>query len=115
MQRKVILSAITAAAIAQHFKRDYAVLAFSNGVSILREVDERAGPENVLERLFALQSHGDTNIRLALEAGLKYVNKFDRKTGLLLTDGDWNRGGDPFQAAVRYDKLSVMCPFGKPE
>ncbi|MBL7178107.1 MAG: VWA domain-containing protein [Desulfobacteraceae bacterium] len=108
MQRKVILSAITAAAIAQHFKRDYAVLAFSNGVSILREVDERAGPENVLERLFALQSHGDTNIRLALEAGLKYVNKFDRKTGLLLTDGDWNRGGDPFQAAVRYDKLSVI-------
>ncbi|MBW2093962.1 MAG: AAA family ATPase [Deltaproteobacteria bacterium] len=108
MQRKVILSAITAAAIAQHFKRDYAVLAFSNGVSILREMDERAGPEKVLERLFALQSHGDTNIRLALEAGLKYVNKFERKTGLLLTDGDWNRGGDPFQAAVRYDKLSVI-------
>ena len=108
MQSKVILSAITAAAIAQHFKRDYAVLAFSNGVSVLREVDERAGPEKVLERLFALQSHGDTNIRLALEAGLKYVNKFDRKTGLLLTDGDWNRGGDPFQAAVRYDKLSVI-------
>ena len=108
MQSKVILSAITAAAIAQHFKRDYAVLAFSNGVSVLREVDERAGPEKVLERLFAVQSHGDTNIRLALEAGLKYVNKFERKTGLLLTDGDWNRGGDPFQAAVRYDKLSVI-------
>ena len=108
MQSKVILAAITAAAIAQHFKKDYAVLAFSNGISVLREVDERAGPEKVLERLFALQSHGDTNIRLALEAGLKYVTRFERKTGLLLTDGDWNRGGDPFQAAVRYDKLSVI-------
>ena len=108
MQSKVILSAITAAAIAQHFKRDYAVLAFSNGISVLRETDERAGPEKVLERLFALESHGDTNIRLALEAGLKYVTRFERKTGLLLTDGDWNRGGDPFSAAVRYDKLSVI-------
>ncbi len=108
MQSKIILSAITAAAIAQHFKKDYAVLAFSNGISILREVDERAGPEKVLERLFALQSHGDTNIRLALEAGLKYITRFERKTGLLLTDGDWNRGGDPFQAAVRYHKLSII-------
>ena len=108
MQSKVILSAITAAAIAQHFKRDYAVLAFSNGISVLREMHEQVGPEKVLERLFALQSHGDTNIRLALEAGLKYVTRFERKTGLLLTDGDWNRGGDPFSAAVRYDKLSVI-------
>jgi len=108
MQSKVILSAITAAAIAQHFKRDYAVLAFSNGISVLREVDERAGPEKVLERLFALQPHGDTDIRLALEAGFTYVTRFERKTGLLLTDGDWNKGGDPFPAAVRYDKLSVI-------
>jgi hypothetical protein len=108
MQNKVILSAITAAAIAQHFKRDYAVLAFSNGVSVLREVEERAGPEKVLERLFTLQSHGETNIRLALETGLKYVSNFERKDGLILTDGDWNRGGDPFQAAVRFHKLSVI-------
>jgi len=28
------------------------------------------------------------------------VAKFERKAGLLLTDGNWNRGGDPFQAAV---------------
>jgi hypothetical protein len=108
MQTKIILSGITAAAIAQHFKRDYAVLAFSNGVFVLREIGERAGPEMVLKRLFSLESHGDTNIRLALEEGLKHVNKFERKTGLLLTDGGWNRGGDPFSAAVRYDKLSVI-------
>jgi len=108
MQTKIILSGITAAAIAQHFKRDYAVLAFSNGVFVLRETGERAGPEMVLKRLFSLESYGDTNIRSALEEGLTHVSKFQRKTGLLLTDGDWNRGGDPFRAAVRYDKLSVI-------
>ena len=105
---KIILAAITAASIAQHFKTDYAVLAFSNRVSVLRAIDEPTGPEEVLERLFALELHGDTDIRLALEKGLTHINKFERKTGLILTDGAWNRGGDPLEAAVRFDRLSVI-------
>ncbi len=65
-----------------------------------------------MHRLFALKSYGDTNIRMVLEAGLKHIGKFERKVGLILTDGDWNRGGDPFAAAVRFDKLSVIgFPF----
>jgi hypothetical protein len=59
-----------------------------------------------------LQSYGDTNIRVVLEAGLKHIGKFERKAGLLLTDGDWNKGGNPLQAASRFDKLSVIgFPF----
>ncbi|MGD8647371.1 MAG: AAA family ATPase [Desulfobacterales bacterium] len=116
MQSNIILAAITAAAIAQHFKKDYGILAFNSGVCILKEVDESAGPEKVLERLFALQSCGDTNIRGVLEAGLQHVDKFERKDGLLLTDGDWNKGGNPFQAAVQFDKLSVIgFPFAANE
>ena len=112
MQSNIILAAITAAAIAQHFKKDYAVLAFNSGVCILKDIDEPAGSEKVLKRLFALKSCGDTNIRSVLEAGLQHVSKFERKAGLLLTDGDWNKGGDPFQAAVQFDKLSVIgFPF----
>jgi MoxR-like ATPase len=112
MQSNVILAAIIAAAIAQHFKKDYAILAFNSGVCMLKDIDESAGPEKVLRRLFALKSCGDTNIRGVLEAGLHHVSKFERKTGLLLTDGDWNKGGDPFQAAVQFDKLSVIgFPF----
>jgi hypothetical protein len=112
MQSNVILAAIIAAAIAQHFKKNYAILAFNSGVCMLKEIDESAGPEKVLRRLFALKSCGDTNIRGVLEAGLRHVSKFERKAGLLLTDGDWNKGGDPFQAAVQFDKLSVIgFPF----
>lgn len=105
---KVILAAITAAAIAYHFKRDYAILAFNNRVSILKGIEDKTGPEEILEKLFALELQGDTDVRLALEAGLKQVSKFDRKTGLILTDGAWNQGGDPLAAASRYDKLSVI-------
>jgi hypothetical protein len=108
MQSQIILAAITAAAIAQHFKTDYAILAFSSGVGVLKEINESAGPETVLKRLFSLKSHGDTNIRMALEAGLLHIRHFKHKKGLLLTDGDWNKGGNPFQAAVRFDKLSVI-------
>lgn len=105
---KIILAAITAASIAQHFKNDYAILAFSNQVSFLKGIDEPTGPEEVLEKLFALELRGDTDIRLALERGLRHIDKFERKMGLLLTDGAWNQGGDPLQMAVRFDKLSVI-------
>lgn len=112
MKSKIILVAITAAAIAQHFKKDYAILAFNSGVGVLKDVDEPAGPEKVLQRLFALKSYGETNIRMVLEAGLQHVSKFERKVGLILTDGDWNKGGNPFAAAKKFDKLSVIgFPF----
>jgi hypothetical protein len=116
MQSKIILAAITAAAIAQHFKKDYAILAFNSGVGVLKDVAEPAGPEKVLQRLFALQSYGETNIRMVLEAGLKHICKFERKAGLLLTDGDWNKGGNPLPAASRFDKLNVIgFPFANNE
>ncbi len=105
---KIILDGITASSIAQHFKCDYAILAFSNQVTILKGIDESSGPEEVLERLFALELYGDTDTRLALEAGLQHLSNREIKKGLILTDGAWNRGGDPLAAAARFDKLSVI-------
>ena len=62
MQSNIILAAITAAAIAQHFKKDYGILAFNSGVCILKEVDESTGPEKILKGCLRSQSCGDTNI-----------------------------------------------------
>ena len=109
MQSKIILAATIAAAVAQHFKRDYALIVFNTGVSVLKKLEENIGPERVLEKLFSLHSYGETNIRMALEAGVKAVGKFERKSGLILTDGDWNKGGDPLPMAARFDKLSVIA------
>ena len=113
---KVILAAITAASIAQHFKMDYAILGFCNRVSVLRDINEATGPETVVERIFGLELKGDTDIHLALEAGLKQVSNFERKIGLLLTDGAWNHGDDPLAVAAKFDKLSVIgFPPAKPD
>lgn len=105
---KIILAAITTASIAHHFKTNYAVLAFSNEVSVLKAIDEPTAPEEVLARLFDLQLQGDTDIRLALQRGIRHIRNFERKTGLILTDGAWNRGGDPLETAARFDKLCVI-------
>lgn len=105
---KIMLAAVTAATIAQHFKRDYAILAFSNRVTVLKGINENKGPEAVLEKLFALELKGDTDVRLVLNEGLKQLDKFERKMGLILTDGAWNQGGDPLETAAAFDKLSVI-------
>jgi hypothetical protein len=105
---KVILAAITAAAIAQHFKQDYAVLAFSNKVSVLKGIRDTTGPEGVLQRLFALELKGDTDVRQVLAAALEQMDTFERKMGLILTDGAWNQGGDPLAMAPLFDQLSVI-------
>lgn len=112
---KIVLAAITAATIAYHFKRDYAVLAFSDQVTVLKGLNERIGPEKVLEKLFGLTLRGDTNIGLALKKGLEQLGDFEQKKGLLLTDGAWT-SGNPQEAASLFDKLNVLCfPPAKPE
>lgn len=106
---KIVLAAITAASIAQHFKKDYAILAFNNQVSVLKGIEVQTVPEEIITELFALDLYGDTDIRLALESGLTHVGKFEHKRGLILTDGAWNRGGNPLEPASRFDKLSVIA------
>ncbi|MBS4025916.1 MAG: VWA domain-containing protein [Clostridia bacterium] len=113
---KIVLAAITTAAIALHFKRNYAVLAFSSKGKVIKATDQEVSPELILEKIFALELMGDTNIRDVLSQGLKQMNDHSRKIGLLLTDGHWNQGGNPLEVAGRYDKLSVICfPPAKPE
>jgi hypothetical protein len=105
---KMILAAITAATIAQHFKQDYAVLAFNNKVSVLKGIHDSTGSEGVLKRLFALELRGDTDACQVLEAALEQLNNFERKMALILTDGAWNQGGDPLTVAPLFDQLSVI-------
>lgn len=105
---KVVLSAITAASIAHHFKQDFAVVAFSNDVTLLKDIEDNSGSERLLERLFDVELYGDTDTRLALEFGLKQMARYETKKGLLLTDGAWNRGEDPLGVAPKFDQLSVI-------
>lgn len=104
---KVVLAAITAAAIVCHFRNDCAVLSFSCNATVLKRMNENASPERVLERLFAINLMNSTNISEALREGFKQVSRCERKMGLLLTDGAWTEG-NPLSIAALFDKLSVI-------
>lgn len=104
---KVVLAAITAAAVVCHFRGDCAVLSFSTDVTVLKRLGENNGPERVLEKLFEMKLLNGTNISKALQEGFKQVVRCERKIGLLLTDGAWTEGS-PLKVAALFDKLSVI-------
>lgn len=106
---KMLLAGICAASVAAHCRQDYGVIVFSKQGQVLKPLSGWQHAEVVLEKIFNLNLDGDTNLRSALELGLKELRGCEKKTGLLLTDGNWNTGGDPQELAVLFDKLNIIC------
>jgi hypothetical protein len=113
---KMVLAALTAAAIAIYFRRNYSVVAFSSDVAVLKGIDEKVHHEVVLDRVFDLPVTGLTNIAGALTTGLSELRDFNKPFGLLLTDGGWTKGEDPLAVASRFHRLNVIAfPPANPE
>jgi hypothetical protein len=106
---KLVLAALTAAAIALHFKRDYSVVSFAGEVKVLKDLREAIPPQLVLDRVFALPVRGLTNVTEALSLGLHQLQGFSKPFGLLLTDGGWTAGQDPLSVAARFNRLHVLA------
>lgn len=113
---KLLLMAITAATVALHQKENYAVVAFNSSASVLKRLGQAISPERLLDTIFSLDLNGETNIYQALQLALRQFNGSGEKAALLLTDGCWNRGGDPRPLAGQFDCLHVICfPPARPE
>jgi MoxR-like ATPase len=105
---KVAIAALTAATIALHFKENYGVVAFSTRAAVLKGILQTVAPTQVAEQVLSLDARGYTNIREALQLSIAEVRAYDKKIGILLTDGDWTYGGDPLQIARLFDRLHVI-------
>jgi hypothetical protein len=113
---KIVLAAIAAASVALSLRTDYALLAFGSSCKVIKPLDQQVAPEVVVDRVFSLTLENETNLGSALQEGLNQLAGFDRKYGLVLTDGAWNAGPDPAALAARYDRLDVVCfPPGRME
>ena len=113
---KIVRAAIAAAAVALHYRKDYGIIYFSTAALILKGINSGQIPEVLIEKIFNLQLQGETNIAAALKMALNEMQSYTKKVGLLLTDGNWNRGEDPVEVAPRFDALHVICfPPAKPE
>ncbi len=105
---KISMAALTASAIALHFKQDYGVVVFNTTARILKGINEYKPPTLMAEEILFLNAHGYTNIREALEMGIGELEGYTKKIGILLTDGDWTCGGDPLHVARLFDNLHVI-------
>lgn len=106
---KIVLAALTVAAIAIHFKKHYGVVGFSSDVELVKPLAEDVPYETVLDRVFDLPIAGLTNIAGALSTGLSELAQFNKPFGLLLTDGGWTAGEDPVGIASRFHRLNVIA------
>ncbi len=105
---KISMAALTAAAIALHFKQDYGIVAFSTNARILKGLNQYKPPARIAEEILSQEATGYTNIHDALQLGVGEMKGYEKKIGILLTDGDWTAGEDPVQVARRFDRLHVI-------
>ena len=106
---KIVLAALTVAAIAVYFKENYGVVAFSTEVETVKTVTERTHYEVLLDRVFDLPIEGLTNISGALARGLAQLADYSKTFGLLLTDGGWTSGENPLVVASKFGRLNVIA------
>lgn len=104
-------AALTVAVMAYNLSRDnFSVVLFNTKAYTIKRMKEKLNANDLINRILESESAGYTNIAEGLKFGglelerIKKRNKF----GVLVTDGAFNRGGDPRQFLKYFPKLHVM-------
>ncbi|MFX0030660.1 MAG: VWA domain-containing protein [Candidatus Hermodarchaeota archaeon] len=111
--RLLLNAALTSSVLAYNLeKEDYAIILFNSTAMILKKINEKKPVIKIIDEILDSEAVGFTNIEIGLENGLKELNKTreNRKSrfGILISDGNYNRGGDPVEIAKKYPKLHVI-------
>ena len=104
-------AALTVAVMAYNLARDnFGVVLFNTKAFTIKRMRERVKSEELINRILESESAGYTNLAEGLRYGglelerIKKRNKF----GVLVTDGAFNRGGDPRPLLKYFPKLHVI-------
>ncbi len=111
--RLLLNAALTSSVLAYNLeKEDYAIILFNSTAMILKSINQKNPVIKIIDEILDSEAVGFTNIQIGLEKGLKELNKTreNRKSrfGILISDGNFNRGGDPVEIAKKYPKLHVI-------
>jgi len=111
--RLLLNAALTASVLAYNMeKEDYAIILFNSTAMTLKKIDEKKPITTIIDDILDSEASGFTNIHVGLEKGLRELNKVKKKPrnqfGILITDGNYNRGEDPLFLAENYPKLHVI-------
>jgi Mg-chelatase subunit ChlD len=113
MYGEIMLNAcLTVAVLSHHMRKDeYAVIIFNNDANVIKQINENIVISDLIERILDMEPAGYTNIEAALKQGLAELGKKrqnPRKWGIIVTDGEYNKGGDPRLFARSFPKLHVI-------
>ena len=110
---KLLLNAaLTTSVLSYAMEKDFtSVVLFNSEAFILKKIREQRTTTLLIDQILESEAVGFTNIAKGLHYGLKELNKIRgnrRKIGIVITDGDFNRGMNPILIARRFPKLHVI-------
>jgi len=114
MYGKLLLNAaLTTSVLAYNMeKENYGIVLFNSTAMVLKKIDKKKPVIKIIDEILDSEAVGFTNIHIGLEKGLKELNKIKEKTrhksGILITDGNFNRGKNPLELAKKFPKLHVI-------
>jgi len=111
--RLLLNAALTTSVLAYNMeKEDFAIILFNSIAMILKNIDKKKPIVSIIDEILDSEAVGFTNIYIGLDKGLKQLNKIKEKKknpfGILITDGNYNRGENPIVLAKKYPKLHVI-------
>ena len=110
-REKLAIAAVSIAVLAYSMKYDdYAIVLFDSTARLLKSFQNSADIQKMVETIFGLKPSGFTNIEAALRTAYEEITKVRRidKWAVIVTDGDYNVGGDPRPAAAMFPRLNVI-------
>jgi Mg-chelatase subunit ChlD len=87
------------------------VILFSSEAYVLKNIKQDVEITKLIDQILESEAMGFTNITAALRKGYKELEKIKenrRKIGILITDGDYNRGNHPERIANNFPTLHVI-------
>ncbi|MHA1732638.1 MAG: vWA domain-containing protein [Promethearchaeota archaeon] len=104
-------AALTTAVLAYHMRDDFfSIVVFNNQALVVKDINRSKSVGWIVDQILDSEAAGFTNISLGLKKGLQELRKIRgrEKFGIIVTDGAFNRGGDPKKVAREYPRLHVI-------
>ncbi len=110
---KLLLNAaLTTSVLTYALSKDFtSIILFNSRALVLKEIKTQNNITRLIDQILETEAVGFTNISAGLKKGLKELNKIKsirKKIGILITDGDYNRGKNPTLIATKFPKLHVI-------
>jgi len=124
---KLLLNAaLTTSVLTYALSKDFtSIILFNSKALVLKEIKTQNNITRLIDQILETEAVGFTNISVGLKKGLKELKKISvglkkglkelkkiesvrKKVGILITDGDYNRGKNPILIASKFPKLHVI-------